>query len=171
MTLQDCVRFLTDNGYLLQMNGLPYLSQKFYKDVVDKDVGLRVVERSEVEVIESALKPKKPVTLAGGRIADAIRLNWVELYAHFILAADIPRMGFLSNGQSYSLRLATKDGREAFKKALIEGATYDGLLEKVKNYYQNTTTPVKIENFFVKELWRNDIEDAGDSFAGSQSLG
>lgn len=171
MTLQECVTFLTSNGYLMQMSGLPYLSQKFYKDVVDKDVGLRVVERADVEVIESAIKPKKPVTLAGGRIADAMKLNWVELYSHFIIAAEIPRMGYSPSGTSYSLRLSTKDGREAFRKALLEGITYDELVERTKRYYQNTTMPVKVENFFTKELWRNDIEDAGDSFAGSRSLG
>lgn len=170
MTLEDCVAFLTQNGYLFGMNNLPYLSRKFYQDVAQKDIGLSVVERKDVVVTEHIVKPKNPVTLAGGQVVDDKQVSWSTLYLQFILDSEIPRVAYTAKGGSYPLNHSTKPGREAFRAAMLEGMDYDSLLEKAKSYYNSTQMPVKVENFFKNEIWRNNFDDTGDSFAGGRSL-
>jgi hypothetical protein len=170
MTLQECVKYLTENGYLVGMNNMPYLTRKFYKDLVDKDIGLSVVERPQVQILEAAIKPRKTVHVRGEDV-DAAKVNWSLLYSQFIIEAEIPRMGYSGRGSAYQLNLSTKPGKEAFKKVLLEGESYDSLLKKAKQYYTNTQMPVKIENFLVKEIWRNDFDNDRDSFAGGGALG
>lgn len=171
MTLKDCVKFLTDNGYLFGMNNLPYLSRKFYKEVVDKDIGLDIVERRQTEVIESMMKPKQLVVLPDGKLTDVKAVAWSSLYSKFILEADIPRLAYSGKGDRYQLNLNTKKGVEAFKAALIEGESYDSLVDKARLYYKSTQMPVKVENFFVNEIWRNEFTDDRDNFATGGALG
>lgn len=170
MTIQECAKYMSANGYLAQLNGTPYLTSKFYKDVVALDIGLVIVGRNDITVKEPGVKMKKPVTIRGGVITEDKDVPWTTLYTQFIMEAEIPRVAYTGRGGSYQVNLSTKPGREAFRRAMLEGESYDSLLEKAKRYYSSTQMPVKVENFFEKELWRNDI-DNGDDFYVAGSLG
>lgn len=173
MTLKDCVKYLTENSYLVGLNNMPYLTRKFYKDVVDKDIGLSVVERSDVVVKEStpSIPKKNMVILENDTSRDVRTVNWDVLYPQFIREAEIPSLAYSGNSQSYRVNMSTKPGKEAFRAALLEGISYNSLLERARRYYKITQMPVKVENFFKNEIWRNEFNDDGDSLTESRALG
>jgi len=137
MNLKEVVSWLAEEGYLVMHKNMYLLTAKFNREMTGKDIGIQVIDKPKVQQVE----PK---------------VDWVGMYQKLIIESGMPRMSDNGRGGQYQINAATKPGREAFKKAIQSGTTYETLLERIKNYYGETKSYlVKIEKFFVDEMWRN----------------
>lgn len=137
LNLKDVVSWLADNDYLVVHKSRYLLTAKFNQELTGENIGIQVIAKPEV---------KQTVP----------KLDWIADYQRLIIEANIPRMSDNGKGGQYQINTATKPGREAFKKAVIGGATYEALLQALRNYYGTPKSYlVKVEKFFVDELWRD----------------
>ena len=172
MNLEEIMAFLTDNRYVVKHGPYFVFTRKFNKEVLGIEAGLAVDEKAEIKYKFKSNRHVKIAVLKGGQQVDASEVDWIKEFHQFILDAKIQSKGFTQSG-TYDINKATKPGRTAFKEILTDqenGLGYDDLLKKVQDYYKSGTAyKVKLENFLVNELWRNDYKqqkgnDATDVF-------
>ena len=104
MTLQECVSYLTENGYLIHVGTRYLLTSKFGQELTGQDFGVSVVEPERLVVKERIVSPKKPVTLTGGEIKGTDQVDWAGLYQQLIMDSKIPKLAFNNNGNEYEIR-------------------------------------------------------------------
>lgn len=142
--LKEIVIWLVDNNYVVLHKNRYLFTTKFNQEMIGQDIGIKVVEHPVVQ--QEATKVAKTVD----------KTDWIALYQKLLMEAGVPAMSDNGRGGQYRVNTATKPGREAFKKAIQEGETYESLLGKLKNYYGTTRSyQIKVEKFFVDEVWRS----------------
>ncbi len=140
MKLKEVVAWLAEEGYIVVHKNRFLLTTKFNQEMLGLDIGVKVVENPTVQQV-----PTKKVNM-----------DWISLYQKLVTEANVPRMSDNGRGGQYQINSTTKPGREAFKKAIEEGETYESLLLKLKEYYGTPRSyMIKVEKFFVDEVWRS----------------
>lgn len=154
MELKEVVSWLAQNDYIVMHKSRYLLTSKFNKEMTGEDIGVQVIEKP---VVKQAVEKPKPV-------------DWIQLYQKIIMEAKIPSNSDNGRGGTYRINAATKPGREAFKKAIEGGATYETLLKALQSYYSvQKSFLVKVEKFFTDEIWRNELSN-GERTVGPKFL-
>lgn len=138
--LEETVKYLSKNRYLVKHNDYYILTAKFNEAISGKDYGIVSCKSPQVKEPKDA----EPNT------------DWTLVYATFILET-VPVHSRGKEGP-YQVNLYSKPGEQAFRKVIENGElTIAELAKRVRIYYMSDSGKykVKIETFFVKELWRN----------------
>ena len=140
--LRKCIDSLAKDNYIVEHKGRYLFTSKFNKEISGLEIGIQTIENPVVKEAE-----KKP--------------NYLMEYLDLIDKA-VPRTSDNGRGALYQINLATAPGRKAYIKAREEGETFESLLAATKAYYsQSKSFLVKVEKFFVDELWRNSLNKGG----------
>lgn len=162
--LLECVKELVSHQYVIRVGPHFVFTKKFNKDFSGIDLGVEPLASQQVRVSETVPIKRKGATviLSGGVEADSNDIDWVKLYQTFIMTdVNVPPYGYNTTGNQYQINAATKVGREAFKKILVqEKVGYDDLVRVAKQYYSRGPMYLtKIETFLSNEMWRMGIND------------
>jgi hypothetical protein len=138
MNLKECMEDLISEGYVTEYKNRYLFTAKFNETVTGQRIGIEPPEPIKIKP-----PPKKPA------------IDWIKKYQDLIIAANIPRMSDNGRGDKYQINAATKPGRLAYKKAIEDGQTDEELLAALKVYYSSPRSyQIKVEKFFVDEVWR-----------------
>jgi hypothetical protein len=142
MTLQEMVRWMLENGYLVNIKGKYRVTSKFNKEITGKEEGVTPVAGALV-VVEKA---------ATG--------DWTQLYLQFIREAQVPAKGYDRSGRPYDLNKYSDPAMKAFRKMIeVEKIQYPVLVKSTMLYYKTRLTfPLAVGRYISEGQWRSDYE-------------
>lgn len=142
MTAQEAVDLLVQQGYVARNKGNKLIfTKKYYADYQQLPEGA---------ITAIAVKETK-VGLHAGHV------NWDDYYMQFIMDCDVPRQGRTGDGGVYNMNNFSKEGCDAFRKAIMTGIKYDGLVMCTKLYYKSKVQlKMAIGKFMASGAWRTE---------------
>lgn len=147
MTTKDAVDHLVQQGYVARNKSNKLIfTKKYYEDHQ---------ELPEGAVVAIAVK-EQGISLLSGHV------DWESYYMSFILECDVPRNGRSADGGLYTMNAFSKEGCEAFRKAIMRGIKYEGLVACTKLYYKsNIQMKQAIGKYISSGAWRTDYLQLG----------
>jgi hypothetical protein len=150
MHILESLKFLKDNGYILELKGEIVLTSKFkreydkYKDMLDK-------------------VPAKPFATTSSDNTSVTK----DMFKQFIQDAGVPPRIEMSNGQWFFANRYNESAHKIFTKivqgkTLINGQKVDvaKLIDATKSYYKaRNSARTHIGNYFITGVWESCYEE------------
>ena len=155
MTLQDCVKFLLDNGYMTIIRKKYCVTAKFNKEVSSVDAG--IVHVSGIPLVRDIVHSAK----------DLSKIEWRNMYIAFIKEAAVPAKCEGSNGEMYDCNKYSEPAMKVFKDAISKEKIDLRVLTAVtKLYYAKPGKyKQKIGTYIETGAWRSDYTAMIDAAA------
>lgn len=142
MTAKEAVDHLVLQGYVaLNKSNKLIFTKKYYEDHQQLPEGA---------VTAIAVKENKVSLLSG-------HVDWDTYYMQFIIESEVPRTGRNAGGGVYDMNKFSKEGCDAFRKAIMNGIKYEGLVACTKLYYKSKVEmKMAIGKYIAGGAWRTD---------------
>lgn len=142
MTTKEALDYLVQEGYVASnKSGKLIFTKKYYAENANLPEGA---------ITAIAVKETK-VSLQAGHP------DWDSYYMQFIIDAEVPRQGRSGDGGIYNMNNFSKEGCDAFKKAILAGIKYEGLMQCTKLYYKSSVQmKMAIGKYMSSGAWRTD---------------
>lgn len=149
MTLTEAVEFLIASGYVGKNNSSKLIFlRKTYEE-------LNVDATGAVTAI--AVVSKGSALLPGG-------VDWETYYMNFISECKVPADATSNDGLPYALSTYSVAGMKAFRKAMMQGIKYNGLVGATTLYYaSNKPFKMAIGRYMETESWRTDYANLANA--------
>jgi hypothetical protein len=146
MTLQDCVKFLLDNGYMSIVRKKYCVTAKFNKEIAKVDQG--IVHVSGIPLVRDIVHSAK----------DLSKIEWRNQYIAFIKEAQVPAKCEGSNGEMYDCNKFSESAMKSFKEIILKEQIDLRVLTAVtKLYYAKPGKyKLKIGSYIETGAWRSD---------------
>jgi hypothetical protein len=149
MNIQEVIRFLKNNYYVMELGGEIVLTNKLKREF----------KKPYTKEISTAVQaPQKPSSIA---VNVPVPSDFKTLYKTFIKEAQVPTYLELSSGGRYSANRYSKDAEKVFVKIVKDPSiNLKGLLIATKLYYkQKNLSRQTISNYFIQGTWESVYED------------
>lgn len=138
MNLKEVTDWLVLNEYMTFHKGKPIFTDKYRRET-STPTGIATTTQSV------ALSPA---------------VDYEEEYKQFILKADVPPRAMDNFGRPYALNKYSKDGAEAYKKALLKGYNPDVMVMVFYTYYKSPVAFKKaVGNYMTSGEWETDYTE------------
>ncbi len=152
--INDVAKWMVKEGYFIIHKNRYIVSEKFNREVLGKEEGLKRLPNKKLVVVEAG-KAKPGMTVE----------EWRSLYMKFIVDCNVPP--YVNNGKGgvYEANKYSEAGLKEFRHIITNEAIDLNKLTKVtKEYYSNRQAMRKtIGNYITEGVWRTGYFSGGSN--------